>query len=143
MREVKTDPTAYYATAAQVLPVLALIVIFELRVFGDWGEYWQRGGNPEDAREIPVSSALIALFYAASFLVGEMGALSAVYDGKPSSWDKLFVPTAIYLYLVIMFIIPMQMHAEALFERTPLRHSRLWVARRIASRRERRERKRD
>jgi hypothetical protein len=132
------DPMAYYATAAQILPVLALLVLVEVRAFGDWAGWWSRGGTPDEVREIPLLSAVVSLFYGALFLFGEIGALTAIEDGRPSGFDETIVPMAVNLYLILAVIYPMQMHVSALFERVPpLRRSRLrfwaWLDRRKAS----------
>lgn len=64
--------------------MLALLVVF-VRVFGDWGDYWRRGGNPDGTREISVLAAVAALVYGLLFMFAELAALSAVQEGKPSS----------------------------------------------------------
>ena len=78
----------------------------------------------------------MSLIYGALFLLGEIGALPAVEDGKPSKFDQAIVPAAVTLYLAMIVLFPFQMHFEALLERIPpFRRFRVWNQARYDKRR--------
>ncbi len=130
------DDSAYYATVAQVLPVLALVLWLELRVFGNWSEWWKHG-DPDKAN-IPFVWALTGLCFGALFFLAEAAALNALKNGKPSTFGEDIVPIAMDLYLIMVILIPIQPHFEAVMDRIPfMRRLRLWSYGRQRARRER------
>lgn len=135
---MKADPTAYYALVAQVLPVLALVLLFEVRMLGDWREWWKHG-DPDKA-DISVLAACVGVFYPLLFMFAETAALSAVEAGKPSTYAQVIVHFAMTLYLFMVIFFPTQPYAEALLDRVPpLRRMRLRSYEAQRKRREARE----
>lgn len=91
--------------------MLALLVVF-VRVFGDWGDYWRRGGQPRrHAGDLGVGGACCARLRALVHVRGTRRVVGRP-RGQAVERDKEIVDAAISLHLILMFIIPMQMHYD-------------------------------
>jgi hypothetical protein len=122
----------YFEVAAQVLPVLLLVLLVEYRVFGTPSSDGERS---RDSLEIPLIEAVVAVFYGALFLAAEVSALSVLEERRASDWDRDVVSAALTFYLAMTVVVPFHPYFEALFERIPVaRRLRLRIAR--ASRRD-------
>jgi hypothetical protein len=72
----------FYAVAAQIVPLLFVVLAFERRWF-------------DDPPEINVPDALMRILVVAYFAIGEVAALNALYHGKASSRDGALVTGAL------------------------------------------------
>jgi hypothetical protein len=122
----------YFEVAAQVLPVLLLVLLVEYRVFGT---PWREPAQPDDPLEVPLVEALLAVFSGALFVAAESSALGVLEERRASDWDRDVVSAALTFYLAMTVVVPFHPYFEALFERIPVaRRLRLRIAR--ASRRD-------
>lgn len=124
--------TAYFSTAAQVLPVLFILLAVEFRVFGGGarGTWWASAGELKPGEKLPLLGSLFVVAACFGFAMAEITALSAVLSGKPTQLQEDFVEATTTLLVVMVVFVPAQPHVEALLDRTPLYRFKVWWWRR-------------
>ena len=89
--------SAFYSTAAQVIPVMWIVLVFQFRFFGDKVE---RDGlqsvEPEEMhRQAPTWSLIFIVFVGFLLWSAELDALYALLDGKDSNVTRQWVILAL------------------------------------------------
>ena len=119
--------SAFYSTAAQVIPVMWIVLVFQFRFFGDKVE---RDGlqsvEPEEMhRQAPTWSLIFIVFVGFLLWSAELDALYALLDGKDSNVTRQWVILALVGGGSLFFWAPIAPWSEALLERIgPLERAR-------------------
>lgn len=130
------DSTEFFAVAAQVIPVLVLILVVEYRLFGGSGrrgEWWASAREPGPGERVGTPNALFAAFFLLLLFAAEVLALDAVRGGGGSTAAEWIVSTALLLGLLMVLLVPAEPFLEILLDRTPFYRVRVWWRRRTGS----------
>jgi hypothetical protein len=101
------DDLQYYAVAAQVIPVLLLALVLEVRLF-----------RVDEDESIPDSLWFMGVFGA--MFVGEMVAIGALYAGEtPSRFEQIVVFLATFYGVAIFAWLPVAPRLRAVRAKTP------------------------
>jgi hypothetical protein len=130
------DSTGFYTVAAQVIPVLVLILVVEYRLFGGGrqGEpeaWWASGREPGPGERVRTPNALFAALFLILLFVAELLALDAVRTGAGSAAAEWVVSSALLLGLLMVLLVPAEPFLAILLDRTPLYRVRVWAGRRL------------
>lgn len=138
-----------YSTAAQVIPVLWIILVIELRVFGQEPKKgWISMEADERHREAPWLWAVILWAVGFMMWIGEILAINVLVDGDPSEFSRQWIRLAIILGAAWVFMMPIQPWFEAWADRVPWMkrgkdRSYAWFAKGDRERQRRREQRDD
>jgi hypothetical protein len=123
----------FYATAAQVIPVLLLILVFEFRLFGGThgrGEWWASSREPRPGERVGTLNALVGVLFLGLLFAAEVMALDAVRTGDASTAAEIVVSAALLLALLVVLLVPTGPFLAILLDRTPLYRLRVALMRR-------------
>jgi hypothetical protein len=113
---------SFYSTAAQVIPVLWIVLVFQLKLFGEKAE--REGASSVEAEEVHRSanlpSLLVIVGTGLAFWLAEGLALDALLSEEDSGFSRGWIRVTLTLGLFFVFYIPVFPWFEALIERTPL-----------------------
>jgi hypothetical protein len=85
---------AYYATTAQVIPILLLVTVFELR------QWTVEPGN----RLRTVFSSTVAIVAVLGAIAAEYGALNALRTGNDPAWRRALIDWVILVQLITIWL---------------------------------------
>lgn len=128
--------TTYFEVAAQLLPVLMLVVVVEFRIFGGTnqrGTWWVSAPTLQPGQRIGTLSALFVVAYCGLFFFAEMTALDVLREGKGTEGQADLVELALYMGVLMVFFVPAQPFIETLLDRTPLYRAKIWLWRKTGS----------
>jgi uncharacterized membrane protein len=120
---------SFYSTAAQIIPVLWVVLVFQLRFFG---REPKKGYFSLEADEMhrKTGTSLLVIICAVGFLlwVAEGTAIGCLASEEDTAFSRGLIRLALALGTLYVFIMPLQPWLEALLERTPLERVRqkLW-----------------
>jgi hypothetical protein len=109
-----------YSTGAQVIPVLWIILVIELRVFGgEPKKGWISMEADERHRQAPWLWAVILWAVGFTMWTAEIIAVNVLVDGGPSEFSRQWIRLAIVLGAAWVFMMPIQPWFEAWADRVP------------------------
>lgn len=115
------DRTALYATAAQVIPVLWIILVFQLGLFFPSGKGFLSMEADEKHHRLPWVLAAGFALMGLLMMWGELTAISALGgDDEPSNFQHNLVQAAMWVGAFWVFLLPTQPWVETTLDRTPL-----------------------
>ena len=120
---------AFYSTAAQVIPVIWIVLVFQLQFFGDKPE---RDGAatvaPEEMhRKAPTRFLFFIIGVAVLLWVAELSCLLSLLEERDDSFGRFLVRLALVAGVSTVFYIPIAPWFEALVERSPAeRYRQRW-----------------
>lgn len=127
------DHESFYATTAQVIPVLWIVLVFQIRFFGTQTE--EKGASDVEPNEVHRSTGTMTLvmivFIGIVMWLAEALAISALQSESDSSLSRNVIQLAIASGGFLVFYIPVFPWFEALLERTPAEKGRHWVWRKL------------
>jgi hypothetical protein len=127
----------FYEVAAQVIPVLWIVMVFQVRVFGRKTE--EDGASSiesdETHRQVGWVTALVIAITGVSMWVGEGAALNCLLAEEDTGLARGILKVALTLGVFWVFFIPTFPWVETLLERTPLESLRQRWFRWLESRR--------
>jgi hypothetical protein len=127
------DHESFYATTAQVIPVLWIVLVFQIRFFGTQTE--EKGASDVEPNEVHRSTGTMTLvlivFIGIVMWLAEALAIAALQSESDSSLSRLVIQLAIVSGGFLVFYIPVFPWFEALVERTPAEKGRHWVWRKL------------
>jgi hypothetical protein len=127
------DHESFYATTAQVIPVLWIVLVFQIRFFGTQTE--EKGASDVEPNEVHRSTGTMTLvmivFVGIVMWLAEALAIAALQSESDSSLSRLVIQLAIVSGGFLVFYIPVFPWFEALIERTPAEKGRHWVWRKL------------
>jgi hypothetical protein len=127
------DSSAFFATAAQVIPVLILILVVEYRLFGGTGgrgEWWASAREPGPGERVHTLNAFVAALFLGLLFAAEVIALNALRTGGASALAEAIVAAALLFGLLIVLVVPALPFLAILLDRTPAYRLRVWTMRR-------------
>lgn len=127
------DHESFYATTAQVIPVLWVVLVFQIRLFGPQTE--EKGASDVEPSEVHRSTGTVTLvvivFIGMVMWLAEALAIAALQSESDSSFSRAVIQLAIVSGGFLVFYIPVFPWFEALMERTPAERGRHWVWRKL------------
>lgn len=127
------DHESFYATTAQVIPVLWVVLVFQIRLFGTQAE--EKGASDVEPDEVHRSTGTMTLvvivFIGMLMWLAEALAIAALQSESDSSFSRNVIQLAIVSGGFLVFYIPVFPWFEALVERTPAEKGRHWVWRKL------------
>jgi hypothetical protein len=123
---------AFFATGAQVIPILWVILVFEMKLyFPSSRGYLSMEAGEEHAR-IPWVIAAALVLTAALMFFGELRAIATLMgDDAPSDGDRDLVGAAISAGAFWTFILPAWPWVETTVDRTPIGRAKFWLWRKL------------
>ena len=128
--------TAYFSTAAQVLPVLFILIVVEFRILGGssgGGRWWASARQLPAGRKLSVTDSLVVVVICFSFVMAEVTSFATIRSGKPTDLQYDFVEAMTVVLLLMVIFVPAQPHVEALLDRTPAYRLKVWMWRRTGT----------
>lgn len=114
------DHESFYATTAQVIPVLWIVLVFQIRLFGPQTE--EKGASDVEPSEVHRSTGTMALvviaFMGIVMWLAEALAIAALQSESDSSFSRTVIQLAIVSGGFLVFYSPVFPWFEALIERT-------------------------
>lgn len=131
---------AFYSTSAQVIPVIWIVLVFQLRFFGDKPE---RDGAatvaPEEMhRKAPTLFLFFIIGVAVLLWVAELSCLLSLLEKQDDSLTRFLARIALVTGVSTVFYIPVAPWFEALVERSPVERYRQRWFRKLDERKRRR-----
>jgi hypothetical protein len=126
----------FYATAAQVLPVIVLVLVVEFRLFGGTerpGGWWASAHDLKPGERVSSWTALFVVVWLNLFFLAEILSLGALHRGSASGFTKWVVWTALVLGFQQIIFVPTQPYVETLLDRSPAYRLKVWVWRRTGT----------
>ena len=123
------DRTAFYSTAAQVIPVLWVILVFQLGLFFPSEKGYLALEAGEEHHKLPWVLAAAFALMGLLMLAGEQTAIGVLSsDSRPSGFQHDLVLAATWVGTFWVFFLPTQPWVETTFDRTPFGRLkfRLW-----------------
>lgn len=123
----------FYATAAQVIPVLLLVLVVEFRLFGGneaSGGWWASARELAPGERISTLTALWVVGYLLLFFFAEMLSLDALRNRSAPEYAEAVVWAALFLGFLMVIFVPVQPYIETLLDRTPAYRLKVWFWRR-------------
>jgi hypothetical protein len=110
---------AFYSTAAQVIPVMWIVLVFQLKFFGDKAE---RDGvarvEPEEShKQTPTWTLIFIVLVGFLLWTAELDALYALLDDADSDFTRQWIILALVGGGSLFFWTPIAPWSEALLER--------------------------
>jgi len=115
---------AFYSTAAQVIPVIWIILVFQLKAFGDKIDKHGAGSvTPENShRRAPVWFLIFLVLQGVLLWMAELAALGALMEISDGAFSRGLVHVALFSGLSTVFYTPVAPWFEALVERVRGQH---------------------
>lgn len=114
------DDSTFYAVTAQVIPVLWIILVVEMRLYGRAPKRgWQSMEADDQHRTASWWWALILVLIGFGLWIGELDAISALANGKGSGFSREWIKESITFGALYVFLMPIYPWLDALLERVP------------------------
>ena len=124
---------SFYATTAQVIPVLWIVLVFQIRLFGTKAE--EKGASdvePDEVHRSAGTTTLVVIVFTGMVMwLAEALAIAALQSESDSSFSRLVIQLAMVSGGFLVFYIPVFPWFEALVERTPAEKGRQWIWRKL------------
>jgi hypothetical protein len=116
------DHESFYSTTAEVIPVLWIVLVFQLRFFGTKAEESGVREVGADDRHKSADTLSLVVIVAVGFglWLSEAFAIAALAEAEDSAFMRLWIKTAITAGGFLVFFVPVFPWFEALMERVPL-----------------------
>jgi hypothetical protein len=119
---------ALFSTAAQVIPVLWIVMMLELRLFFPSPKGLLSGQADKEHQQTPWLTAAALAVTGLLMILGEWRAITTlVQDEVPSEGDRDVVARAMYLGVFWVFVLPWLPWVETTMDRTPLGRFKFWT----------------
>jgi hypothetical protein len=112
------ESIALYEVSAQLLPVLWIVYVLEMRMLGVWWVKWNVERNP-DPRELPLPTAVVGVALSIMFIVAETVCLTVLRTGHANETQEWIVSIASWSAVLIVFMVPAEAFLDAIGVRIP------------------------
>jgi hypothetical protein len=85
----------FYSTAAQVIPLLFLVIVFEVR-------FWERGTYPDAGSLVRLTARAVDVVVLLLIVAGEWAALRVLDTGNAGEWSRRLVVDALLLEGIVI-----------------------------------------
>ena len=120
---------SFYSTAAQIIPVFWVVLVFQLRFFGREPKKGYLSLEADEThRKTGTSILFVICAVGFSLWIGEGTAIACLASEDDSALSRGVIRLSLTVGGLYVFLMPLQPWFEALLERTPLEpaRQRLW-----------------